>query len=48
MQFIEGKMMPFAAYAHDSAVRDASEMATDTGPSIEKQLQQLLDENPDA
>jgi len=48
VELIDGKIHIFATYAHESAVRDASDMAIDTGPSIEKQLQQLLDEDPDA
>lgn len=48
VQLLEMKTQIFATYAHDSSVRDASEMATDTGLSIEAQLQQLLNENPQA
>jgi SNF2 family DNA or RNA helicase len=46
VQLIEMKAKLFESYAHDSSVRNASSMATDTGPSIEAQLQQLLDDNP--
>jgi len=48
VELIDGKIRLFATYAHESAVRDASDMAIDTGLSIEKQLQRLLDEDPNA
>lgn len=46
VQLIEMKAKLFESYAHDSSVRNASSMATDTGPSIEAQLQNLLNDNP--
>jgi SNF2 family DNA or RNA helicase len=45
VQLIEMKAKLFESYAHDSSVRNASSMATDTGPSIETQLQQLLNDD---
>jgi len=46
VQLLEDKTRLFESYAHNSSVRDASSMATDTGLSIEAQLQQLLDDDP--
>jgi SNF2 family DNA or RNA helicase len=46
VQLLEDKTRIFESYAHNSSVRDASSMATDTGSSIEAQLQKLLDQNP--
>lgn len=48
VEIIETKSQLFAAYAHDSSVRDASEMAIDPqGPEVESELRRLLDEGLD-
>lgn len=48
VEIIETKSQLFAAYAHDSSVRDASEMAIDPqGHELESELRRLLDEGRD-
>ena len=48
VELLRNKTQVFRAYAHDSAVRDASEMAIDPGSSLEVALQQILDSEEDA
>lgn len=49
VEIIETKAQLFAAYAHDSSVRDASAMAVDSRePNIEAELRQILEEDLDS
>jgi SNF2 family DNA or RNA helicase len=47
VQLIQQKTQIFMAFANDSKVRDASEMAIDTtGGDFESEMKRLLDEDP--
>ena len=46
VQLIEEKTQIFIDFAHDSSVRDASQMAVDASGNFEADLQRLLNEEP--